>query len=29
LALFTLQDESALKQVIETFGWVIEEIKRL
>jgi hypothetical protein len=29
LALFTLQDESALNQVIETFGWITEEIKRL
>jgi hypothetical protein len=29
LALFTLQDESALKQVIETFDWVTEQIKRL
>jgi hypothetical protein len=28
LALFTLQDESALKQVMETFDWVIQEIKR-
>jgi hypothetical protein len=28
LALFTLQDESALKQVMETFDWVVEEIKR-
>jgi hypothetical protein len=27
LALFTLQDESALKQVMETFDWVVEEIK--
>lgn len=29
LALFTLQDESDLHQVIETFDWVVEEIKRL
>ncbi|MBE9094550.1 hypothetical protein [Tychonema sp. LEGE 07203] len=28
LALFTLQDEAALKQVIETFEWVIQEIKK-
>ncbi|MBE9187835.1 hypothetical protein IQ270_25130 [Microcoleus sp. LEGE 07076] len=28
LALFTLQDESAIKQVIETFEWVIQEIKK-
>jgi hypothetical protein len=28
LALFTLQDESALNQVIQTFGWITEEIKR-
>lgn len=28
LALFTLQDESALNQVIETFNWITEEIKR-
>lgn len=27
LALFTLQDESDLKQVIETFDWVVAEIK--
>ncbi|MCU0542814.1 MAG: hypothetical protein MUE44_11555 [Oscillatoriaceae cyanobacterium Prado104] len=27
LALFTLQDETALKQVMETFDWVVEEIK--
>jgi hypothetical protein len=27
--LFTLQDESALKQVIQTFDWVIEQIKTL
>jgi hypothetical protein len=29
LALFTLQDASALNQVIETFDWITEEIKRL
>ncbi|MEG3849490.1 hypothetical protein QT971_18960 [Microcoleus sp. herbarium19] len=29
LALFTLQDESDLHQVLETFDWVIEEIKTL
>ena len=29
LALFTLQDESALKQVIQTFDWVIQQIKTL
>ena len=29
LALFTLQDESALKQVMETFEWAIEQIKTL
>lgn len=29
LALFTLQDESDLHQVLETFDWVVEEIKRL
>ena len=29
LALFTLQDESALKQVIQTFDWVIKQIKTL
>lgn len=29
LALFTLQDEEAIEQVIETFDWVIEEIKTL
>lgn len=29
LTLFTLQDESAMNQVIETFDWVIQEIKRL
>ncbi|WP_377475498.1 MAG: hypothetical protein P2A85_21885 [Microcoleus anatoxicus] len=28
LALFTLQDESDLKQVIEIFDWVVAEIKR-
>ncbi|TAG93206.1 MAG: hypothetical protein EAZ09_22980 [Oscillatoriales cyanobacterium] len=28
LALFTLQDESAKNQVMETFDWVIEQIKR-
>jgi hypothetical protein len=28
LALFTLQDESALNQVIQTFGWITDEIKR-
>jgi hypothetical protein len=27
LALFTLQDESALRQVMETFDWVVKEIK--
>ena len=29
LALFTLQDESALKQVIQTFDWVVQQIKTL
>ena len=29
LTLFTLQDESAMNQVMETFDWVIQEIKRL
>ncbi len=29
LALFTLQDESDLHQVLETFDWVVEEIKSL
>ena len=29
LALFTLQDESALKQITQTFDWVIEQIKTL
>jgi hypothetical protein len=29
LALFTLQDESAVKQVIQTFDWVIEQIQTL
>ena len=29
LALFTLQDASALNQVIETFDWITNEIKRL
>ena len=29
LALFTLQDESDLHQVIETFDWVVEQIKTL
>lgn len=28
LALFTLQDASALNQVIETFDWITDEIKR-
>ncbi|MGL5062095.1 MAG: hypothetical protein ACRC62_19145 [Microcoleus sp.] len=29
LALFTLQEEAALEQVLETFNWVVEEIKKL
>ncbi|MGB3262770.1 MAG: hypothetical protein WBA89_02340 [Microcoleus sp.] len=28
LALFTLQDESALNQVVETFDWITNEIKK-